>query len=106
ARLDRWRAVMLTAAENERLCRVVPGTAGGNQMRRYWHPIAATSQIVEPITMPIKLLGEEFVLYRDRSGGLGLLEPHCAHRLAGLVYGVPDQCGLRCSYHGWLYDAS
>jgi 5,5'-dehydrodivanillate O-demethylase oxygenase subunit len=97
---------MLTVEENERLCRIGPGTPCGDLMRRYWHPIAATSQIVEPITMPIKLLGEDFVLYRDRSGGLGLVEPHCAHRAAGLVYGIPDQNGLRCAYHGWLYDAT
>jgi 5,5'-dehydrodivanillate O-demethylase len=97
---------MTTFEQNERLCRVGPGTPGGNLMRRYWHPIAATSQLGEPGTMAIRLLGEDFVLYRDRSGGLGLLEPHCAHRMAGMVYGIPDECGLRCMYHGWLYDAT
>jgi 5,5'-dehydrodivanillate O-demethylase len=75
-------------------------------MRRYWHPIAASSQLAEHGTMPIRLLGENFVLYRDRSGSLGLLEPHCAHRQAGLLFGIPADNGLRCSYHGWLYDAS
>src|ERR1044071_2847582 len=95
---------MLTAEQNEMLCRVGPGTPCGDLMRRYWHPIAATSQIVEPITMPIKLLGEEFVLFRDRNGGFGLVEPHCAHRAAGLIYGIPDEHGIRCSYHCWLYD--
>jgi 5,5'-dehydrodivanillate O-demethylase len=74
-------------------------------MRRYWHPIAACSQLPDAGTMAIRLLGEDFVLYRDASGGLGLLEPHCAHRRAGLVYGIPEREGLRCTYHGWLYDA-
>lgn len=96
---------MLTE-QNERLCRVGPGTPCGELMRRYWHPIAASSQFSTPGTMPIRLLGEDFVLYQDRQGGLGLLEPHCAHRGAGLLFGQPDQRGLRCTYHGWLYDAT
>jgi 5,5'-dehydrodivanillate O-demethylase len=75
-------------------------------MRRYWHPIATSSQLAEHGTLPIRLLGENFVLYRDRSGSLGLLEPHCAHRQASLLFGIPAENGLRCSYHGWLYDAS
>jgi 5,5'-dehydrodivanillate O-demethylase len=54
----------------------------------------------------VRILGESLVLYRDKKGKLGLLEPHCAHRRAGLVYGLPDECGLRCTYHGWLYDAA
>jgi len=74
-------------------------------MRRYWHPIAASSQLAEAGTMPIRLLGENFVLYRDRSDHLGLIEPHCAHRRAGMLFGMPEENGLRCSYHGWLYNA-
>jgi 5,5'-dehydrodivanillate O-demethylase oxygenase subunit len=96
----------MNAAQNDRLCRVGPGTPCGNLMRRYWHPIAASSQLADAGTMPIRLLGEDFVLYRDRSGGLGLIEPHCAHRGAGMLFGIPDECGLRCSYHGWVYDAT
>ncbi len=97
---------MLTVEQNERLCRVGPGTPCGNLMRRYWHPIAATSQLPAHGTLAVRLLGEDFVLYRDRSGNLGLLEPQCAHRSTGLIYGIPEQCGLRCPYHGWLYDAT
>jgi 5,5'-dehydrodivanillate O-demethylase len=96
----------MNSAQNERLCRVEPGTPGGNLMRRYWHPIAACSQLPRHGTMPIRLLGENFVLFRDRSGGLGLIEPHCAHRRAGMLFGMPEEHGLRCSYHGWLYDTT
>ncbi len=56
--------------------------------------------------MPVKILGESLVLYRDRSGGLGLVADRCPHRAAGMVYGVPEQEGLRCAYHGWLFAAS
>jgi 5,5'-dehydrodivanillate O-demethylase oxygenase subunit len=94
----------MDAKQNERLSRVGPGTPCGELMRRYWHPIAAASQLPEHGTMPIRILGEDMVLYRDRRGGLGLIEPHCAHRGAGLLFGIPDDHGLRCSYHGWLYD--
>lgn len=97
---------MLTAEQNERLSRVGPGTPCGELMRRYWHPIAASSQLAEPGTRQVRILGEDLVLYRDRQGGLGLLEPHCAHRGAGLLFGQPDQNGLRCTYHGWMYDSS
>jgi len=97
---------MLTLEKNDRLTRVGAGTPCGELMRRYWHPIAASSQLPRPGTRAVRLLGEDLVLYRDRQGRLGLLEPHCAHRRAGLVFGIPDECGLRCTYHGWHYDAT
>jgi 5,5'-dehydrodivanillate O-demethylase len=74
-------------------------------MRRYWHPIAASSQLKGPGTRPIRLLGEDLVLYRDRSGQLGLVGNRCPHRRAGMVFGIPESEGLRCAYHGWLFDA-
>jgi 5,5'-dehydrodivanillate O-demethylase len=95
---------MLTAQENDRLSRVGPRTPCGELMRRYWHPIATSSQLAGPGTRPVRILGENLVLFRDLQGGLGLVEPHCAHRKAGLVFGMPDQGGLRCGYHGWLYN--
>jgi len=95
---------MLTAEQNERLCRVGPGTPMGNLMRRYWHPIAATSQLAEEPVKPIRLLGEDLVLFQDASGRLGLIENRCAHRMVKLEYGYPVADGLRCPYHGWTYD--
>jgi 5,5'-dehydrodivanillate O-demethylase len=75
-------------------------------LRRYWHPVAASSQLPRSGTRAIRVLGEDLVLYRDRQGRSGLLQPHCAHRRAGLVFGIPDSEGLRCTYHGWLYNAA
>jgi len=95
---------MLTAEENERLTRVGPGTPMGDLLRRYWHPIAATSQLDENPVKPIKILGESLVLYRDRSGRLGLVQAACAHRRVNLVFGIPEDEGIRCPYHGWRYD--
>jgi len=97
---------MLTQEQNERLTRVGPGTPMGNMLRRYWHPVAALSQMKERDTLPVKLLGEDLVLYRDLSGNLGLLEALCPHRSMSMVYGMPTKCGLRCSYHGWAFDST
>jgi 5,5'-dehydrodivanillate O-demethylase len=95
---------MLTQEVNDRYTRVSAGTPTGELMRRYWHPIAAVSQMNDNWTKKIRLLGEDLILYKDRSGTFGLMEPHCAHRRMNMIYGIPEQNGLRCPYHGWLYD--
>ena len=97
---------MLTAAENEQLTRVGPGTPGGELLRRYWHPIAAASEMEARWTKRVRLLGEDLVLYKDRDGGLGLIAEACPHRRASLAYGIPAAGGLRCPYHGWMFDAT
>jgi len=95
---------MLSKAENERLTLIDAGTPMGELMRRYWHPIAAASQLDENPTKAVRLLGENLTLYRDRSGTLGLIEDRCPHRKVNLLYGIPEQEGLRCPYHGWLFN--
>jgi 5,5'-dehydrodivanillate O-demethylase len=95
---------MLTTIENERLTQVGPGTPGGELFRRYWHPIATTGELAERPTKVIRLLGEDLVLYRDRSGTYGLIDQLCPHRRVDLSYGIPEDEGLRCMYHGWMFD--
>ena len=97
---------MLTAAENEQLTRVGPGTPMGELMRRYWLPVATSQDLTENPVRSVRILGETLTLYRDRNGTLGLLAQRCAHRSVDLSYGIPEQNGLRCPYHGWLYDAT
>jgi len=94
---------VLTQEQNERFTRVGPGTPMGQLMRRYWHPIAATAQLQEPVRQ-VRLLGEDLVLYRDRSGNLGLIDEACPHRRVSMEYGIPEPNGLRCPYHGWLFN--
>ncbi len=96
---------MLSEHDNTLLTRVGPDTPMGSLLRRYWHPIAAVRELAERPTCPIKILGEDLVLYRDRRGGYGLIERRCPHRGADLAYGIVDERGLRCSYHGWCFDA-
>jgi 5,5'-dehydrodivanillate O-demethylase len=78
----------------------------GRLLRRYWQPIAAATQLDENPVKRVGLLGESLVLYRDRRGNLGLLSDTCAHRRVNLVFGIADEEGLRCPYHGWLYDST
>ena len=96
--------MMLSTAENERLTRVGPGTPMGELMRRYWQPIAVTAELNAKPTRPVRILGEDLVLYRDKSGTLGLIERFCPHRRVDLSYGIPEEHGLRCMYHGWMMD--
>ena len=96
---------MLSQEQNDRLTRVGPGTPMGELMRRYWHAIAGSSQLNEEHpTREVRLLGEDLVLFRSTAGKLGLLEPPCPHRNANLSYGIPEPEGIRCAYHGWLFD--
>jgi 5,5'-dehydrodivanillate O-demethylase len=95
---------MITVEQNERLTRVGPGTPMGELFRRYWHPFAAAGELNERPTKSIRLLGENLVLYRDRSGTLGLIDARCPHRRVDLSYGIPEEHGIRCMYHGWMFD--
>ena len=95
---------MLSLQDNERLTRVGPGAPMGALMRRYWHPVAGSSELDREPTKAVRLLGEDLVLYRDRGGNLGLIQESCPHRRVNLLYGIPEQRGLRCPYHGWLFD--
>jgi phenylpropionate dioxygenase-like ring-hydroxylating dioxygenase large terminal subunit len=83
--------------------RVGPGTPGGNYLRSFWWPVA-TSEELKDIPVPVDILGEELVLFRDLSGHVALLDRHCAHRRASLEYGRIEERGIRCAYHGWYYD--
>ncbi len=96
---------MLTKEANQRLIQVGPGTPGGNLLRRYWHPVATSSQLAEQPVLQVKLLGENLALYRSPKGEIGLIAQRCPHRGASLAYGIPEEGGLRCPYHGWKFDA-
>src|SRR5204862_2772499 len=77
----------------------------GELMRRYWQPVALAEELPPGSPpKPIRLLGEDLVLFRDEEGKPGLLGIHCSHRGADLSYGRLEDGGLRCIYHGWLYD--
>src|SRR4051812_1356796 len=95
---------MLTREENALFTQVGAGTPGGEMLRRYWWPVTF-SDLMQTKPTKVKVLGEELVLYRDGRGQLGAMELRCAHRGVSLEYGRAEECGIRCPYHGWLYDA-
>jgi nitrite reductase/ring-hydroxylating ferredoxin subunit len=96
---------MLTREENDLLAYTGPGTPGGALLRRYWQPVALSEEVAENgAPLPVRVLGEDLVLFRDDRGRPGLLGLHCSHRRADLSYGRVENGGLRCLYHGWLYS--
>jgi len=93
-----------TKEQNERLTRVGPGTPMGNLLRRYWQPVAAALEFEKEPVQRLRLLGEDLTLYRDAKGAYGLIAERCPHRCMSLEYGIPDEKGLRCCYHGWVFN--
>lgn len=95
---------MLKEELAEALTRVGPGTPMGDLLRRYWYPVSFTRDLDEWPIKKVRLLGENFALWKTPQGGYGIIQEHCPHRHASLVYGVVEEEGLRCGYHGWLFD--
>lgn len=85
------------------LSEVGPGTPMGELLRRYWHPIGISADASET-PRKVRVLGEDLILFRDKGGRPGLVYPHCAHRGTSLYYGKVEEQGIRCCYHGWLFD--
>ncbi len=97
---------MLTAEENDLLCRVEGDAPMGQLMRRHWIPACLSEEVTEPDGTPVRtrLLGEDLVVFRDSDGRLGVLDEYCPHRRVSLAFGRNEECGLRCLYHGWKMD--
>ncbi|MBI3706257.1 MAG: aromatic ring-hydroxylating dioxygenase subunit alpha [Proteobacteria bacterium] len=91
------------AQEDAELTHVGPGTPCGEYLRRFWHPVALSSQLKD-LPLPVRALGEDLVLFRDLGGRVGLLHRHCSHRGTSLEFGIVSARGIRCCYHGWLFD--
>lgn len=85
------------------LAEVGAGTPMGELLRRYWHPVGLAGD-AGATPRKVRVLGEDLILFRDGEGRAGLVHPHCAHRGASLYYGKVEARGIRCCYHGWLFD--
>jgi 5,5'-dehydrodivanillate O-demethylase len=95
---------MLTKETNERLTQTGPSTPMGNLLRMYWHPVGTLTELEQEPVQPVRLLAEDLTLFRDLQGNIGLIGERCAHRAISLAYGIPQDNGLRCAYHGWTYN--
>ena len=89
--------------EDAELTRIGPGTPAGEYLRRFWHPVCYADELAD-VPVGLKILGEELVAFRDFSGRIGLVEAHCPHRGTSLEFGLVSERGIRCCYHGWLFD--
>ena len=90
-------------AEDEELTRVGPGTPCGEYLRCFWHPVILSGDLGD-LPRRIRILGEDLVVFRDRRGAVGLLQLYCPHRGTSLEFGLIADRGIRCCYHGWLFD--
>ena len=89
--------------EDKELTHVGPETPCGEYMRRFWNPVCFSDELKD-LPKRVQILGEELVVFRDKSGAVGLLELHCPHRGTSLEFGLVGEKGIRCCYHGWLFD--
>ncbi|MGO9358906.1 MAG: Rieske 2Fe-2S domain-containing protein [Xanthobacteraceae bacterium] len=96
---------MMSQEQNDLITRIGPKAPAGRLMRKYWQPAALVDELegARPIR-PVRLLGEDFVLFRDEAGRYGLVDRDCPHRGADLAFGRLEHGGLRCAFHGWLFD--
>jgi nitrite reductase/ring-hydroxylating ferredoxin subunit len=98
---------MMSAEQNQRITQVGRSTPGGALMRRYWQPAALVDELAgdRPVKA-VRLLGQDLVLFKDERGRYGLLDRDCPHRGADLSFGRLEDGGLRCAFHGWLFDVA
>ena len=96
---------MMTQEQNDELTRVGPGTPMGEVLRYYWYPVAFVRELEEFPVKAVRLLGENWAVFRTDDGNYGIVDERCPHRGASLVYGIVDD-GLRCGYHGWKFNTA
>ncbi|RYD87095.1 MAG: aromatic ring-hydroxylating dioxygenase subunit alpha, partial [Sphingobacteriales bacterium] len=98
---------MMSRDQNRLITQTGDGTPAGTLLRRYWQPAALSEELQgERTVRPVKLLGQDFVLFRDEHGQIGLIDRDCPHRGADLAYGRLEGGGIRCLFHGWVFDVN
>jgi nitrite reductase/ring-hydroxylating ferredoxin subunit len=90
-------------APDRMLTETGPGTPGGEYLRSFWQPVVFARDLGD-VPRRLRIMGEDLVVFRDRSGRVGVLQLHCTHRGTSLEFGIPMERGLRCCYHGWVFD--
>src|SRR5258706_2010084 len=93
-------------SDNDMMTRIGPDTLAGETLRRYWLPISFSSEIKSDKPKIVRRLAEDLLLFRDEQSRVGLTEPTCPHRGTSLEYGWVEAGGIRCCYHGWVFDVN
>jgi phenylpropionate dioxygenase-like ring-hydroxylating dioxygenase large terminal subunit len=104
----------MKAEQNERITRIGPDTPCGALMRHYWQPVALVDEfdprldarMAQRPLKAVRVLGQDFILFKDDQGRWGLLDRDCPHRNADLAFARHEGDGVRCPFHGWKFDAT
>jgi 5,5'-dehydrodivanillate O-demethylase len=83
-----------------------PGTAGGIFMRQFWHAIMRSEDLPPGRAMPVRIMSENYAVFRGASGRVQIVAERCPHRGAQMHLGWVEDDTIRCVYHGWKYDCS
>src|SRR5688500_3755387 len=97
---------MLTITDHDIIVDTNRGQPMGELFRRFWLPVALSSELPGPDSVPlrVRIMGEDLIAFRDTDGRVGLVDAYCPHRGAPMFFGRNEECGLRCVYHGWKFD--
>src|SRR5437870_956688 len=95
------------SAENSiDLYRTEPGSLAGRYLRSFWQPVYRAKDLPAGEAVPLRIMSEDFTLYRSQTGIPHVVAFRCAHRGTQLSAGWVENDCIRCFYHGWKYDAS
>jgi 5,5'-dehydrodivanillate O-demethylase oxygenase subunit len=83
-----------------------PKSIAGRYLRKFWQPVCCSYELAIGQALPMRIMDEDFTLYRGESGAAHLVGPRCAHRGTQLSVGWVEGDCIRCFYHGWKYDGS
>lgn len=98
---------MMSRDQNKLITETGIETPAGKLLRRYWQPVALSSELEGPRKVrPVRVMGQDLVLFRDEEGRIGLIDRDCPHRNADLAFGRLENGGLRCLFHGWVFDVN
>jgi phenylpropionate dioxygenase-like ring-hydroxylating dioxygenase large terminal subunit len=99
---------MLGKEQNDLLTQTGPDTPMGRMFRSYWIPALLAEELPKNDCPPVRvqLLSERLLAFRDTNGRCGLIDEFCPHRGVSLWFGRNEDCGIRCSYHGWKFDVT
>ncbi|MEP6147918.1 MAG: Rieske 2Fe-2S domain-containing protein, partial [Nisaea sp.] len=96
---------MMSQEKNDEITLVGADRPAGQLLRHYWMPAALAVELDGPRPVaPVRLMGEDLVLFRREDNTLGLMSRFCPHRGVDLCYGRLEGGGIRCSFHGWHFD--
>jgi 5,5'-dehydrodivanillate O-demethylase len=82
-----------------------PGTPGGVFMRQFWICIQRSEDLPKGRAKPIRIMSEDFTLYRGETGKVHVVDNACPHRGAPMHLGWIEDEAIRCVYHGWKFDS-